>query len=169
MKEHTQAQNGGQWMCIPPPGAGRMSARGFNPCMVFGSVGPVFIFYPNKNNMIHYFFKLRLIGFGSFSAKNNYQTKFSLTAHRNPPPTHLYYIQGVRVHWTRANKSVEIVGPVYMCMFVCILRLVYVCVYVSVFVCVIAIKCVCLCVCVCVCVCTCVCVCVCVWLCVHFV
>ena len=22
MKEHTQAQNGGQWMCIPPPGAG---------------------------------------------------------------------------------------------------------------------------------------------------
>ena len=29
MKEHTQAQNGGQWMCIPPPGAGRMSARGF--------------------------------------------------------------------------------------------------------------------------------------------
>ena len=82
--------------------------------MVFGSVGPVFIFYPNKNNMIHYFFKLRLIGFGSFSAKNIYQTKFSLTAHRNPPPTHLYYIQGVRVHWTRANKSVEIVGPVYL-------------------------------------------------------
>ena len=29
MEEHTQAQNGGQLMCIPPPGAGRMSARGF--------------------------------------------------------------------------------------------------------------------------------------------
>src|SRR4029434_8798963 len=48
-----------------------------NPCLVFGCVGPVFIFYPNKNNMINYFFKLRLIGFGSFSAKNIYQTKFS--------------------------------------------------------------------------------------------
>ena len=29
MEEHTQAQNGGQLMCIPPPGAGGMSARGF--------------------------------------------------------------------------------------------------------------------------------------------
>src|SRR4029434_2569947 len=27
MEEHTQAQNGGQVMCIPPPGAERMSAR----------------------------------------------------------------------------------------------------------------------------------------------
>ena len=27
MEEHTQAQNGGPVMCIPPPGAGRMSAR----------------------------------------------------------------------------------------------------------------------------------------------
>ena len=27
MEEPTQAQNGGQVMCIPPPGAGRMSAR----------------------------------------------------------------------------------------------------------------------------------------------
>lgn len=61
-----------------------------NPCMVFGSVGPVFIFHQNKNNMIHYFFKLRLIGLGSFSAKNIYQTKFSSTAHRNPPPLHIY-------------------------------------------------------------------------------
>src|SRR4029434_9124135 len=114
MKEHTQAQNGGQWMCIPPPGAGRMSARGFNPCMVFGSVGPVFIFYPNKNNMIHYFFKLRLIGFGSFSAKNIYQTKFSLTAHRNPP-LHIYITYRVfRSTGPGANKSLEIVGPVYL-------------------------------------------------------
>ena len=65
--------------------------RRVNPCMIFGSVGPVFIFYPNKNNMIHYFFKLRLIGFGSFSAKNIYQTKFSLTAHRNPPYTFILH------------------------------------------------------------------------------
>ncbi len=69
----------------------------FNPCMVFGSVGPFFTFYQKKKDTINYFFKLILIGLGSFSVKNIYQNKCSM-------PTHIvntYYIQDVPVHWTR--------------------------------------------------------------------
>src|SRR4029434_9785273 len=79
--------------------------------MVFGSVGPIFFFYQNKNNAINYFFKLRLIGLGSFSAKNIYQTTFSLTAHRNPPYT---FVLHTGCPGPLENKSEEIVGPVYL-------------------------------------------------------
>ena len=68
--------------------------------MVFGSAGPGFIFYQKKNYTINYFFKLRLIGLGSFSVRNIYQNTFSMKA-LYTPPTHLYYTQDVRVHWTR--------------------------------------------------------------------
>lgn len=66
-----------------------------------------------------FFIKTKIIWFIIFSkpdllALAHFLQKLSSTAHRNPPPTHLYYIQGVLVHWTRANKSVEIVGPVYL-------------------------------------------------------
>jgi len=42
--------------------------------MVFGSVGSVFIFYQKKNDMINYFFKLRLIGFGSLILCEEYKS-----------------------------------------------------------------------------------------------
>ncbi len=38
--------------------------------MVFGSVGPVFTFYQNKNYTINNFFNLRLLGLASFPVKN---------------------------------------------------------------------------------------------------
>ena len=79
--------------------------------MVFGSVGPVLIFQQNKNNRIHNFFKLRLIGLGSFSAKNIYQTTFSSTAHRNPP-LHIYITY--MVFGSTGPGANKIVGPVYL-------------------------------------------------------
>ena len=82
--------------------------------MVFGSVGPVFIFYQKKNYTIHNFFNLRLIGLGSFSVKNIYPNTFSMTTHCTPP-LHIYITH--RMFGSTgpgANKSVEILGPVYL-------------------------------------------------------
>ncbi len=59
--------------------------------MVFGSVGPVFIFHQKKNYMIKYFFKPRLTGLGSFSVKNIYQNTFSMTTHCTPRYTFLLH------------------------------------------------------------------------------
>ena len=82
--------------------------------MVFGSVGPVFSFYQKKNYTINYFFKLRLIGLGSFSVKNIYQNKFSLTTHCTPP-LHIYITHRMfGSTGPRASKRVEILDNVYL-------------------------------------------------------
>ncbi len=81
--------------------------------MVFGSVGPVFTFCQKKNDTINNFFKLRLIGLGSFYVKNIYQNKLSMTTHCTPH-THTYITY--RVFGSAgpgANKSAENAGPVY--------------------------------------------------------
>ena len=58
--------------------------------------------------MINHFFKLRLIGLGSFYEENT----FSMTTHCT---LHIYVTYRMfGSTGPRANKSVEIVGPVYL-------------------------------------------------------
>lgn len=57
----------------------------FNPRRYFGSNRPDFIIQPKKNDMTHYFFKLKLIGLGSFSVKNIYMNIFVMPLYCTPP------------------------------------------------------------------------------------
>ena len=84
-----------------------------NPCMVFGSVGPVFSFYLKKKETINYFFNLKFIGFGSFSVKNINLNTFSMTAYCRPPLRIYITYKVFGSTGPGANKSVESV-PVYL-------------------------------------------------------
>ena len=63
----------------------------------FGSNRPDFIIQPKKNDMTHYFFKLKLIGLGSFSVKNIYMNIFVMPLYCTPPLR--VYIESSVVQW----------------------------------------------------------------------
>ena len=62
--------------------------------MVLGSVGPVTFFYQNKNNMINYFFQTQAHWPWVIFCEEHISDHIFIDRTFNPPPTHLYYIQG---------------------------------------------------------------------------
>ncbi len=93
---------------------GVVSFHKINPCVVFGSVGPVSSFQQKKTDIWNHSFNLRLTGLGSFSVKNRLNDTFSVTAHCTHPQ-HIYITYMVLGSTgPEGNNSVEIVGAVYL-------------------------------------------------------